>query len=364
MSDELRAALTSQRDEKVAGVARRLLGGATPGDLQQDLAEIDTYSKLLNTLPPKRPHTKIAAAIVAVVCIAAAGILWSAQVPRTSISMAAQTDTVRLSLAKPWHVENTFHSSSVHFERLSSIQAPNLQLDIDERSPDAWFILSGTSIEVQSLDIGSGARLEIDSEPGQLNLYSSDARLSGKLTVLGNVTVTAGPRAGETTVNGSYQLDVPETLEFAVLVPQRVASQLSIHGPRPWTLGRLASTELDFQREEVRGAGDRLLTSGLQSGTLRFDDTPRPPVDLREGDVVGIRPTDSAVLLARGADDGIHVTLSGLVSSVSVGDSTSQRNLAPSYLEYLYGKKSLGFFWSAIVFLWGMIWSVRNTVFR
>jgi hypothetical protein len=364
MSDDLGGSLAKQRDERIAKAARRLLAGDAVHEVRSDLDEIDAYSRVLSAIGPKRRNTWIAPVIVAFVCVAVAGSLWSVRVPRTSLSMAVQTGTLRFSLARPWHIENAFRSSSMHFERFSTIQAPNLELNIDESSPDAWFALNGGVIELQTLDVGGDARVEIETDAQETDIYTSGAASRGKVTVLGNVTVTAGPRAGETTVRKSYQLEIPETIEFAIAKPQPVASQLSVHSPGAWNLGRIPATHLDFEREELRGAGERLLTSQIRSGTLRFDDTSWPPMDLREGDVVGIRPAGSAVLQARGIADAIHVTLNGLVSGVKVGDAASQRNLGPSYLEYLYGKKSLGFFWGAIVFLWGFIWSVRNTVFR
>jgi hypothetical protein len=364
MSDDARKLLTSRRDERIAAAARRLLDGESVHEVQPALDEIDAYSEVLNAMPPRRQRTWAAPVIVAFICVTVAGILWSVNIPSTSISMAAQTGTVRFSLAQPWHVEDALHSPLMHVERLSSIQAPNLGLSIDEPSPDAWFELNGGTIDLQSLDIGRGANVEINDDPDEIDIYSFGARLSGKLTVVGKVIVTAGPRAGETSMTRELQLDIPETVEFAVSKPQQIPSQLSVHTPKPWALGRLSAVDLDFEREEKRGKGERMLTSGVKSGTLRFDDTSWPATELREGDIVRIRPAESAVLMIRGVDDAIHVTLSGLVSSVLVGDSASQRNLAPSCLEYLYGKKSLGFFWGAIVFLWGFIWSVRNTVFR
>ncbi|HUP61926.1 MAG TPA: hypothetical protein VNA69_16080 [Thermoanaerobaculia bacterium] len=367
MNDEARASLASQRDERIAKAAQRLLSGETARDVQADLDDIDAYSKVLNAIGPSKPRRLnwIAPAIVGLVCVAVAGVLWSVKVPRTSISMAAQTGTMRFSLARRWQIENAFHSKRMHFERLSTIQAPNLGLSIAEASPDAWFELRGDAIDLQILDIDRGARVEINNDPGEIDLYADGAPLRGKLTVSGKgVAVTAGPRAGETTVDASYDLEIPETVEFAVLKPQRIPSQLSVHSPTAaWKLGRISAAQLDFTREEKRDAGERSLTSAIRSGTLRFDDT-SSTLDLREGDYVRIRPTESAVVLTREAEGAIHVTLSGLVSSVRVGDGASERNLAPSWLEYLYGKKSLGFFWGAIVFIWGLIWSVRNTVFR
>ena len=364
MSDEVRDTLAKQRDERIAQAGRRLLDGDAPREVKADLDDIDTYSRLLGAMGPKRRRTWIVPAIVAFVCIVVAGLLWSVKVPRTSISMSAKTGTMRFSLARPWQVENAVRSPGMHFERLSSIQAPNLGLSMDERSPDAWFELKGGTVELQTLDVGRGARVEINANPGVLDVYAGGASLSGKVTVVGTVEVTAGPRPGETSVSGSYELDVPETVEFTVPKPQRIASHISIHAPNAWAFGRLPAQDLDFEREEIRGAGERLLTSEVKSGTLRFDDVPWPPRELREGDVVKVVPTGSSVLMSRGADDAIQVTLSGPVSSIRLGDLASQRNLAPSYLEYLYGQKSLGFFWGAIAFLWSLIWSMRNTVFR
>jgi hypothetical protein len=105
--------------------------------------------------------------------------------------------------------------------------------------------------------------------------------------------------------------------------------------------------------------------SGVKSGTVRLDDTSRAALELREGDVLGMRPAESAVLDVRGAPSGvIHVNVNGAVSGIRVGRSTAGRELTPSYLEYLYNRKSLAFFWGAVVFLWGLIWSIRNTILR
>jgi hypothetical protein len=86
--------------------------------------------------------------------------------------------------------------------------------------------------------------------------------------------------------------------------------------------------------------------------------------ELREGDLLTMSNTSDAVLDAKGDKGVIHMTVNGAVSALRVGDSTTKTEIAPSYLEYLYNKKSLAFFWSAIGFLWGLIWSVRNTIFR
>ena len=364
MSDDLAIRLATRREERIASVVRRLLDGDAASSLRPEIEEIDAYSRLITARPPARKSHWALPAVVAFVCIAAAGILWSLKIPRTNISMTVDTNSMSATLAKPWRIDDAFHSPLMHFERLSSIQAPNLGLAIDQGAGDAWFELNGGQIDLQSLEVDKGTIVEFNAGRDEVEIYASGGRLTGRVTVMGNVRVTAGPRAGETSVNSPYQIDIPETVEFAVNRPQSVPTQLTVHSPKPWPLGRPQATSLSFAREELKGAGERWLTSGLKSGTARFTDTAWPALDLREGDLLTMHPTKSAVLDARGADGVIHMTVNGAVSGFRVGDSTTGSELAPSYLEYLYNKKSLAFFWSAIVFLWGFIWSVRNTIFR
>lgn len=365
MTADFGGQLASRREERIAAVVRRLLDGTEAHELRPELEEIDAYSRLLAIRPPKKQgRSWLWPAGVALVCVVAAGILWSLKVPQTNISMTVDTDSVTATLGKPWRIDDAFHSELMHFERVSRINAPNLGLEIDQESGDAWFELKGGRIDLQMLEVDKDGTVELFTDQDEVDIFASRARLTGKITVTGKVNVTAGPRAGETTVNGSYQIEIPETVEFAVGKPQTVPSQLTVHKPEPWSLGRPQATKLSFAREELKGAGERVLMPGIKRGTARFNDTAWPVLELREGDLLTMRPAASAVLDAKGTKGVIHMTVNGAVSGLRVGDSTIKTELAPSYLEYLYNKKSLAFFWSAMCFLWGLIWSVRNTIFR
>ncbi|MEA2417265.1 MAG: hypothetical protein QOI58_3922 [Thermoanaerobaculia bacterium] len=368
MSADFGSQLAIRREERITAVVRRLLDGVEARELRPEIEEIDAYSRLLSARPPKKEgRSWLLPAVVAVVCIVVAGILWSLKIPRTNISMTVDTDSVTATLAKQWRIDGAFHSKVMHFERVSKINAPNLGLAIDQSSGDAWFELDtskGGQVDLQTLVVEKNGTVEISTDADEVDLYASKAQITGKITVTGKVKVTAGPRAGETTVDGTYDIDIPETVEFAVSKPQTVPSQLTVHQPAPWSLGRPQAASLSFVREELKGTGERQTISGIKSGTARFNDTNWPVLELREGDLLTMPNTSEAVLDAKGDKGLIHMTVNGAVSALRVGDSTTKTEIAPSYLEYLYNKKSLAFFWSAIVFLWGLIWSVRNTIFR
>ena len=58
----------------------------------------------------------------------------------------------------------------------------------------------------------------------------------------------------------------------------------------------------------------------------------------------------------------IELVFEGTVETLLLGPKGFEKNLSPSYLEYLYVRKPLAFFWGAVVFLWGLLWRVRKMI--
>jgi hypothetical protein len=63
------------------------------------------------------------------------------------------------------------------------------------------------------------------------------------------------------------------------------------------------------------------------------------------------------------ATDTINIIFEGTARQIQVGPEGFERNLVPTYLQYFYHQQSLAFFWSTIGFLWGILWSIRKTIF-
>jgi hypothetical protein len=362
MKNTLRRLLRAKREEQIEKAAREIVTRGDAGAAKTALDQIQVYSALLAEADRLPAHEWMWPAVVTCLCIAVIGILWSIRVSRTDVSLSLDTTSIRTVLADAWRLENAFHSPQMHFERLASIAAPNLGLSIDGSS-DAWLQLEGGQIVLQTLEFKDKAMLEIFADENELKMFASRAPFSGTVSVMGKITVSAGPGAGSVSTHRSYDIDIPETIEFSVTEPQNVPTQLSIHSPNKWSFSKPRVSDISFVREEVTGAGERALTSGVKSGTVRFNDTSWPTLDVREGDLLRVNRTASARLDAQGDGSSMHVTLNGVVGGVTIGDSETRKDLAPSYLEYIYNRKSLAFLWSGIVFLWGLVWRVSKTVF-
>lgn len=363
MKATLRRALQRKRDQQAEKLVQEVLALDDAPDIKAQLDRINSYSSLLSVSESLSHREWMWPAAITCFCLAVVGILWSVHVSRTDVSLSLDTTSVRASLIEPWQFENVFRSSLMHFERLSAINAPNLGISIEPDSGDAWLALEGGQIALQSLQVKPNALIEILNEDNAVDLYTSRAPLVGRVSVLGKVTVTAGPKYGVVTVHHSFDISIPETIDFSVDDPQDIPTQISVHDPAKWSLSRLPYSQISFTREEVSGAAQRAVRSGITKGTIRFNDTSWPVLDVREGDLLRVNETASARIETRGESGVMHVALNGLVGNVTVGDSEASKDLAPSYLEYLYNRKSLVFVWTTIVFLWGLIWRVSRAIF-
>jgi hypothetical protein len=252
----------------------------------------------------------------------------------------------------------------MHFERLTKIQAPNLGLSINDNAGDAWVRLEGGQISLQSLQLDKGALLHLVADKDEVSLFVNRKSMRGTVTVFGVGSMTAGSKSGDTSVTRRYSLEVPETLEFVLSHPQAIPSRLTIHRPKRWNLGIIPVANLNFAMEEVRGITETEFTSGIKSGSIRFNDAAWRSIEISENELLTVNQTDEAAVELRSAEPLIHVTLNGVVKDVMVGRAEARTRMSPSYLEYFYNKKALAVFWGAVVFVWGILWGIRRTIFR
>ena len=162
------------------------------------------------------------------------------------MSMTVDTESLRGALSQDWRAELPFQSSSMHFENLSEVQAPNLGLAIRQGMGDAWFKLEGGQINLESLQIDREATLQMTVDNSQVGLFVTHQGVHGKLTVLGKGRLTAGTQPESQTIQRDYNIEIPETIEFGVTDPNGAPTCLTIHSPQMWNLGRIPLAEIGF----------------------------------------------------------------------------------------------------------------------
>ncbi len=362
MNDKQRILLKEKLKKTTdAAIARGLADGSSQG-FKTILEEAEGYSKLLAITEPSWTRDSGAALAVAVIVLLLAGILWSSNVNHTNISLAAETDSLHTTLARDWNLEDSLKGQEIHIDRLSGLHNPVLGLSFDDADGSVWLHIQGGQLVVQTLQVAGNASMDVASSKDRLGLSISQAPFRGTISVTGKGTLTAGT-SEETTVKKAYDLPVPETIEFAVSVPRAASAELEVHSPQKWWLGMIPCTGVTFAHE-VRSLAERQILSGIRTGTLQFNDTSWPTTQLVENQLLSVYQAERARIQVRNNQDAIHVNLDGLVGHVTLGDAEGRRQLAPSYLEYFYNKKSLILFWTAVAAGWGLLWGIRKTIFR
>lgn len=119
---------------------------------------------------------------------------------------------------------------------------------------------------------------------------------------------------------------------------------------------------IGFVEEFPPGSGN--MESVIGSGELTLLETDRKVI-LSALDHLTLGKAKSRRLELSKADNGLRVQaiFEGSVSKVLVGTEDFSDNLTPTYLQYLYHQQGLKLFWGALVFLMGIMWRIRSTIF-
>lgn len=349
--------------EKLDLAIQNSLDANKASTLSNDIETAENYAKLLNMTHSTLAGDALVAVIIAVVGIAITAYLWSQQVPSTNIMLTVDTESIQGTLGSGWQIEAPLHCNLIHLENLENIEAPNLGMSINETDSDAWITIDGGHLSLQSLQIDASALIDLSTDINQLTLFSSRRRVRGRVTLSGKGTLTFAKKLGDIPTHHEYNLAVPETLDFSVEHASQIPARLVFQHPEKWKLGRMPLTNLGFAIEENRGVAESAFASAVKTGTIQFSDTSWPRLDIFEREPFSIGDTSAARIEIASAEPNLRIILNGLVKNVRKG-AAADRDIAPSYLEYLYNKKSIGLFWGAIVFAWSVLWGIRKVVFR
>src|SRR3712207_4643053 len=108
MTPSLRRRLKRALRAKTTLIVARALQGCDANSLQSDLRDLETYTRLIKLSKPRWGSDSIAAVLAALISVAVSGLLWSTKVPRTNLSLVAETDDLRGDLNSDLLVERVF----------------------------------------------------------------------------------------------------------------------------------------------------------------------------------------------------------------------------------------------------------------
>jgi hypothetical protein len=361
---DLRKRLQAQRQTELQDVVSHLAANPS-ADVTEHLRRLKTYTEVLAFLQPRVSREAILSVFVAVISIGLAGLLWGLAVSETQITVKVDSGTVALKLARPWSWSGDLplDTRAVTLEALAALSAPELFPQLTSERGDAWIHITGGNVSLVGLHVKQEGILELESAHNEpLGIYARGAALSGQLTVGDTVRLKAGVAMEHPAVDTERHLAIPETIVFHAEGKGAVPVRLRLRPQALWLLRNLYVQELRFTRQIPTEAGEIAFISTIKKGTVTLHDVAES-ITLQENEPLTLTGVRGRLVELRGGDT-FTLQFEGIVQKLYTGPADAQVNLAPSLLKYYYHQKPLTFFWSAVVFIWGILWSIRKTVFH
>ena len=304
--------------------------------------------------------------VVGLLCVTLAGLAWAVHIPRAQLTMRVETHVVNLQLSEPWRWSGraTLSGPPVHLDHWSSIDASMMDVRVVGARGDAWLAATGGELLLADLALPAGSRLTVIRRPdATTDLLARGDPVTAQLTIPGAAHVRLG--AG-TNQSADFLRDtsarIPEAISVRADGASVVPSLLSLSAASHVRLADLRVDELSFAHQTPLHPGEVGFESGLLGGRIKVAHTGLEH-QIDKSDRLVLRGAEGRIVEAFIGDE-IEVRFEGSADAILLGPEGFTRRLSPTWLQYVFHHQPLSFFWSAVVLLWGMLWSARRILMR
>lgn len=360
--------------EKVDRAAEGLLAGEDVGADMEWLtaaSEVLEAGRKIEAYKQASSREWIWACVIVLVCLMIAGFLWFKPVGEVNVSMRIESEAVTFELASPWSLKEPLLTDQVQIEQLSEISSAALGIGIKSDLRDAWLEAERGTISIKTLDITplnespseEKGILTLRSHKDEIDLISKGSHLKGNVSVVSESHLACGDELGNTCPSAPLNIRRAETIEFISHGKGEASTQLRIQPTEDWRLNELNIQGIDFLQCSVSPKNKERFVSAIKSGKIVVNDLPSKSIELFEGDRLLLQGNIGVERLEISGGKTISVFFKGTVEKLKLGPENSEKNLAPSLLEYWYHNQPLAWFWSVVVLLFGLFGSIRKLFF-
>jgi hypothetical protein len=363
-------------NREASAAANKLREGGSVSEIEDSLRRMHAYSKVLDALKPGPTHNRLIAISFGLICLLVGGLLWSLTLAdfglRTHLRLEVHATSVQLELAEPFHTKSTFDeapASSKDQARIDSVSELRLPVfDPKCAAPPlgdpTWAELKSDHVQPTSLDLVEGAQLELSADGGYTKVLATGRGNRCVISFSGKGELISGKESGNNQASCKTEFDTKGLEESINLSPEgRDAKPTLIRARlnklRP--MENLKAARISFSERRPTAPGEEEFESAITKGAINVLDIGSTE-NLERMDLLSMWGLDVERLKIWGGDD-LTLYFEGSVKQINVGPRGHQKTLSPSLLKYVHERKPLAFFWSAAVFLWGILWGVKKTLF-
>lgn len=364
MKQELLKKLEQKKNKKVKEAAEKLLNSnVVDYELDSQIKWIETSAKLLENAKGHPLSGFIVAVAIVLLCLLAGGLLWVIRIPQANVAVSITSKTLNLQLWEKWMLDEPFEIDYIRIENIQTIHALGLGINVDNNNAPGSLKLEaeGGDIVLEKLILGKNGTVEMEMMAKQLVLSLKETEMYGSFAVTDTNSFSINGRKNEKGKKTKY----PESIEFGVSrkgkIPTHIVLGLKAPATIPLKFNHMKVKKIDFLKETLSAIGNYSFESTVSGGEVKLFDVPVTEKIFKK-DLIFLEVLQLEHLNISFKDQ-LYVYLDGKVRHLTIGPKGFERNLAPTCLEYLYHQERLGFFWSAVLFFWGILWGVRRLIF-
>jgi hypothetical protein len=342
--------------------AEKALAGEPIAD---ELARLKSYEELLELARRPTHANLIAATAIGAACLIIAGFAWALHIPTTKVHGTIVADAVAFGLADAWHWSGNWRLGDGMFriDEVGELALPPELSAQPELKGRAWLDIEHGQLALSDLELGAHGTLALLRNPsGAIHLLSLNAALRGQAQVSGTPVLSAGDAPSRSATLRTPQWDIPGTIAFYDAGRRSVPARIELSAKDKIVWQNIPIERLSFAHEAGGGEGPAFI-SGIRSGTVTVSETGEK-FTLREKDHLHLEVSSGIIQEIELGSDALRISFEARARKASIGVTGLEENLVPTWLSYVYHQERLGFFWGAVVFLWGMLWSARQLLYK
>lgn len=247
-----------------------------------------------------------------------------------------------------WPQNFKFDANRFDFGPLQEVRGTGWQSNAAALRQPIYLSLDTGKLEIGPLFISKNERLSLRCRDKELTLTLGE-KTSGEINVFqGNLVLEPGAQ------HRTFGASNSELLQWIA----EPSAQLTFRIPPSGTfeLPRQAITAVEFVKKEI---GETNPKSAIQRGSLDVEG--QSPVELETADFLELGTLREADFSLRQNADTLEIDLRGKTNSIQSGLQTLKSH-KPSLLEFYYRNQRVYFFCSMLIYLIGLLWSIRSAL--
>jgi hypothetical protein len=347
----------SQLKNNLSKDRKTLLKHLSDNDISKAESLLKKITITENFINQKQQHKrKIVSILLILIILIIITLLYYFPVRTSEISAKLINTGFTIHLKNIWQAEKVIGCNTVEINRINELTVFPL---LKQYKNASRLLVYGEKIVLNKIEVSDNALIDIDAY-----------RNNGLLIILrrGYVKYEFLNHNGGYQINDTDQIKSFNSLTTTTVFSIKSDTCQSTSDPIIIRLIGLNYMNLSFESFDSLyfAKPDRVNSGSFQSTIISGDileELTKKNLKLNSFNKLFLLNDSTVKFSSVKTNDGLETNFIGRVHELFI-NTDKKKSLKPSILEYLYFNKPLAILWSSVVFLTGLIWSIRNTLFR